>query len=848
MFDHAQTLDGATDGAPSDAIAFARQQVEDCALGQPGCSRDTGTSIRPDIPGYSIVREIHRGGQGVVYEAIQDHPHRRVAIKFLRDGIASSRADLMRFRREADILGRVRHPNIVTIYEAGVASGSQYFVMDYIAGLPLDMHVGDATLSVEETVRLVATICDAVSAAHQHGVLHRDLKPSNILVDQRGQPHVLDFGLAVDTRGADSSVTITGQFIGSLPWASPEQATREPGWTDVRTDIYTIGVVLYQALTERFPYDVVGPPSKVLAAIMSREPTRPSVFRRDIPYDLEQIILKCLSKERERRYQSVSELSADLRRFLAHEPISARGDSTWYRVTKAVRRHPRAMAALAGVAAVTLLYAAATTVLYRRAVVAESDARASAQDADQAARALGTVYENLLDRIAKLERTPGTAAMRHELVGEAYRGLSEFVKRKPGNRPMSATLAATLFRLGDFALELGQRDEALGYFRQAAEIREALVHDQPENLDLRAELSVTTVRIGDMLRELGNVANGQAMYERALDMDQQLALAAPDNAHFLDNLSWSYQRLGLLAFDRWDSDRANSYFREELVAARRAVELEPDNPTHQSTLIEAEFPQSHTLDQPVFTLADAQIRLKAAQSRLTCDPADVAAKEALHDAEYLVEQARANSYARTQTMKPLLAKARRDAEAAPGNPNYTRSLIRRHYDYSYCAQDAGFADEARESNKTALALANDLVSVDPGVPENLRLLTALHRWAMNRASQQGDFDTALSHAQANLRWLQTALQDAPHDSNSPLKKGLFHAAHRIRADMAGTDAVVRYVMVGCPYVRRRIANTASHPRFAQEHAPPAVCRPRGVPTPKRARMMTPRFLPATYIK
>jgi tetratricopeptide (TPR) repeat protein len=769
-----KALDSTRTKSVHDIVTHAREQVETCVLGQ---NRDSAASSFPVIPGYEIVREIHRGGQGVVYEASQDHPHRRVAIKFLRDGIASSHTDRMRFHREADILARVRHPNIVTIHEAGVASGSQYFVMDYIAGLPLDEYIRYAASSVEDTVRLFATICDAVSAAHQHGVLHRDLKPSNIRVDEQGQPHVLDFGLAADIDGAHSSVTITGQFIGSLPWASPEQAAGESDRTDVRTDIYAIGIILFHILTERFPYDVVGPPSNVLAAIMNAEPTRPSAFRRDIPYDLEQIILKCLSKEPQRRYQSVSELAADLRRFLAREPVLARADSTWYRVTKAVRRHPRVTGVLAGVAALTVLYAAATTVLYRRAILAESDARASTKQADEAASDLEAVYENLLDRIAKLERSPATEAVRRELVAEAYRGLSDLVKKRPGNQPLSASFAATLFRLGDFAFELGQREEALGYLRRAAEIREALVHDQPENLDLRAELSVTTVRIGDMLKELGDVANGQAMYERALAIDQQLALAAPNNAHFLDNLSWSYRRLALLACDREENDVAELYFREELAAARRAVELEPENPIRLDTLFEAQLGQ---IPVPRFTglsLNDANIRLTAAKSRAACEPDDVTANEAIRTAQGLVQKARAHSELLAQAMKPCLETARQAAELALNDPHRTRRLIERLRDYAYCAHQAGLDEDANSANERALVLASDLVQADPRVVENLRLLAGLHSWAMERAHEQGDFETALSHAQANLRWLQTALKDAPRDPT--LLHQVFLAQHAV---------------------------------------------------------------------
>lgn len=741
-------------------IAAARREVGNCALGQ---ETDSTDPVYPSIPGYEIVREIHRGGQGVVYEAVQDITRQRVAIKLLRHGMASSAVDRVRFTREAKILGRLRHPNIVTIHEAGVASGCQYFVMAYIPGESLDTYTRHVGLSIVEHVPLFLTICDAVGAAHQRAVLHRDLKPSNVHVDKQGRPHVLDFGLAADSDDVDSSLTITGQFIGSLPWASPEQAAGDSGEIDARTDVYALGLILFHMLTQQFPYGVVGPPSNVLDAIQNAQPIRPSAFRREVPHDLDQIILQCLSKEQARRYQSVSELAADLRRFLAHEPISARGDSTWYKLTKAVRRHPRATVVLVGVAALTVLYAVATTVLYRRAGLAESQARASAQEADEAARALEVVYENLLDRIAKLEDSPGTEAMRRELVAEAYRGLGELVKKKPGSRPTSASLAATLYRLGDFAVALGERDQALTYFREAAEIREELLRDQPKNLDLRAELSVNTVRIGDTLKELGDLPNGQAMYERALGTDQELVDASPNNPHFLDNLAWSYQRLGLLARDRGEDELAESYFREELVGARRAVELEPDNPVRLDTLLEAHLRQIPMLGSRELALGYAKIREQAAELRVPCDPSEAPAADALRTAEDRVVRARAHSHIVAQAMKPCVETARQAAQLPPNNPRRTRRLIETLRDYAYNADQAGLDEEATSAQDEALAVANNLVQADPGVVENLRLLARLHSWAIGCAIERSDFETALLHAQPNLRWCQTALKNAPAD-------------------------------------------------------------------------------------
>jgi serine/threonine protein kinase len=265
------------------------------------------------LPGYEILGELHRGGQGVVYEALQKSTHRKVAIKVMREGPFAGWRDRARFEREVQVLGTLKHPRIVTIHDSGVACHCHYFVMDYISGLPLDAWMTSGPRSVEQILRLFVKICDAVNAAHVKGIIHRDLKHGNIRIDDQEEPHVLDFGLAKVT--ADGSpqrnpaperspedMTIVGQFVGSLPWTSPEQAQGLLDQVDTRTDVYALGVTLYHMLTGRFPYDVVGPVRDVLNRIVSTEPARPGTIRREVSKDVEAIVLKCLRKEPHRRY------------------------------------------------------------------------------------------------------------------------------------------------------------------------------------------------------------------------------------------------------------------------------------------------------------------------------------------------------------------------------------------------------------------------------------------------------------------------------------------------------------------------------------------------------------------
>jgi tetratricopeptide (TPR) repeat protein/predicted Ser/Thr protein kinase len=342
---------------------------------------------------YRIIRILGEGGMGTVYEAEQESPRRRVALKVVRGGL-SSREVLKRFERESQALGRLQHPGIAQVYEAGSAdiglTSQPFFAMEFIQGAPLREYVAANQVSLGSRLELVARICDAVQHAHDRGIIHRDIKPGNILVDPSGQPKVLDFGVArvLDVQPSETLHTSEGQLVGTLAYMSPEQVRADPSAIDARSDVYAIGVVAYELLAGRMPYDVAGRQHEAVQAILEEDPAPLSAINRQFRGDIETIVAKALEKEPSRRYASPAALATDLRRYLANEPITARPASTRYQLQKFVRRHTSVVTAAAAVFVALTAGTVASTwqalkarAAERAAIAAESRATTERDDA-----------------------------------------------------------------------------------------------------------------------------------------------------------------------------------------------------------------------------------------------------------------------------------------------------------------------------------------------------------------------------------------------------------------------------------------------------------------------------------
>ena len=534
---------------------------------------------KPDVIGdFRILRVIGEGGMGIVYEAEQREPARTVALKVIKPGLATPEV-LRRFRQETHALGRLQHPGIAQIYEAGTAEtpfGPQpYFAMEFIRGKSLRAYFQEHHPGIRERLELIARICDAVHHAHQRGLIHRDLKPSNILIDDTGQPKVLDFGVA---RLTDSDVHSTrqtdlGQLVGTLAYMSPEQVLADPLELDTRSDVYALGVILYELLAERLPYTVSTRLHEAVQTIQHEDPKRLSAINRTYRGDLETIAAKALEKDKTRRYGSAAALAADIRRYLHDEPIAARPASASYQLKKFARRNRALVAGAAAVFVVLIAGTAGSTWQAMRANRERDRAVRERERADSEAATAKAISE-FLQKDLLAQAAAGNqigSGLKPDPDMKVRTALDRAAARIDGRFPDKPAVQASVRQtLSETYLSLGLYDEAERELVKVVDTRLRVLGPQ------HRDSAYSLLTLGAMYRLRGKMADAEKALAEAMTIQRR---AFGDNDEQTLEVA---NELALLYLDQGRFGEAEPLAR---VAMEGVIRLHGDNSVIAATLI-----------------------------------------------------------------------------------------------------------------------------------------------------------------------------------------------------------------------------------------------------------------------
>lgn len=619
--------------------------------------------VPPLIRGYELGAEIGRGGQGVVYRAIQLSTGREVAVKVL-DPEVSNRRD-RRFALGLELAATLRHPNIATVHDRGqTEDGRPFLAMELVEGTPLAAlgPVGrpGPLARLESALAVFRQIVAAVAHAHQRGVIHRDLKPGNVILDPSGRPLVIDFGLARPVDGAAllGGATRTGEMLGSLAWAAPEQLEGRRDEVDTRADVYALGGILFHLLTGEPPRRAAGSVTATLRRLTAA--TAPDLRARRqaaeeahglprlrLPADLVAICDRALAPDPADRYPTAEQLGEDLDRFGAGAPVTVLRHRRGYVLWKAIRRHKLRTAAVA--AAVLVLAGSSLFFSWQRDL-----ARAQAEERAALLAGLLDTYQVVLrTAVDGTVRLAGAGPMRRELVDAAYASFADFHRRFPEEREVRFLLAQILDRRASIARRRGETDlsrrlqlEALGHHRDLAAA-------DPERTEWQEALALNLVKIGDLDKEAGRIEPALERYREALRIDQALSDRHPRDPHLLDNLFWDHHRLAMVALESGLADPAPHFARLRPLADR-ALALDPN----RTSSLALRYQANHALQAWAEARGDDEEAIRLARI-------------AAADARELV----AREPGRTNYLQKLLLAQRGLASALTGNGRPAAALV-----------------------------------------------------------------------------------------------------------------------------------------------------------------------------
>ncbi|HEX9962645.1 MAG TPA: protein kinase [Pyrinomonadaceae bacterium] len=561
---------------------------------------------------YKILRELGEGGMGVVYLAEREDLPQKVALKIIRRG-ANSATVVRRFRKEQEILAALEHANIARLLDVGLsAEGLPFLAMEYVEGADLLAYCAENNLSLNDKLKLFRKICDAVAYAHSRLVVHRDLKPSNILVNEKGEPKLLDFGISklLSENNLEEKGTVTSFGMLTPNYASPEQFRGES--VSTATDVYSLGVILYQLLTGKLPYDIENRRYEEASRIVCEtNPQKPSdiltrenkvaatggnqnatgnsrFFKgqktrgkgRSLKGDLDNILLKALRKEPERRYSSIEKFSDDLRRHLEGLPVTARPDTFAYRAEKFIKRNRVSVASaglmilifLAGVGGITWQYFRAE----RQRILAER----RFSDVRQLANNVVFKYHD------EIQNLPGSTRAREMLVKDALVYLNRLALEdgaETSDVSLKLELAQAFMKIGDvqgqaYDANLGDTAGAIESYRKAVALLENAAAQNQGDLKIENELATSYQKISSLIGRGGNRRESFEFAEKAVALGERLAAANPSDNEQRLKLAGFYLYLGDNLPDEFGSEASIEIYQKGLRVAETAYEIEPEKP------------------------------------------------------------------------------------------------------------------------------------------------------------------------------------------------------------------------------------------------------------------------------